>query len=141
MANGRILVVEDEELLQSLVARVLRGAGYEAESVGSAEEGLLRWRRRPFDLLLVDLKLPGEGGFEFIGRVRAQDPLTPVLVISGYAALEEAVRGLELGIQGLLRKPVMPARLLQAVSGALERRRRLEEAVRLRLLPGLERAS
>ena len=137
MAEERVLVVEDEDIVRESLTRLLCEAGYAPDAVGSAEEGLACLRNGSFDLLLVDRKLPGMSGLQFLTEVRSYDAQVAVLVITGYATVENAIGVMELGVQGFIRKPVTPERLLRSVSEALGRQRALPDTTRLRALAPL----
>ena len=118
--SASILIVEDDELLRPVVARVLRRNGYgvvEAASGTEAEEQALAHGLR-FDLLLVDVGLPGLSGPEVVERLKQRWPTVKVLFVSGFGRTALAERGLGPGPH-LLEKPFSPAALLERVEAML----------------------
>jgi DNA-binding response OmpR family regulator len=121
---SRILVVEDE-------AHIAEGLQFNLESEGHdvevAADGLVAVERLsrppPFDLVILDLMLPGLGGFQVVRRMRAAGNLTPVLILTAKDDPEDVVRGLEEGADDYLAKPFRLEELLARVRGVLRRRR------------------
>ena len=120
-----ILVVDDEAGVRSSLAGILADEGYLAESVDSGEACLSLLESRRFDLLLLDVWLPGLDGLETLTRVRALDPELPVVVISGHGNIETAVKAVRMGAQDFVEKPLSLDKTLLVVKNAL-RQRRLE---------------
>ena len=117
----RILVVEDEEHLATLVAEVLGREGYAAEVVGDGRTALARALVEPFDLLVVDWMLPDLDGVQVIKRLRAADIGVPVLMLTARSQVEDRVEGLDAGADDYLPKPFAFPELLARVR-ALARR-------------------
>jgi CheY-like chemotaxis protein len=116
-----ILVVEDDADHRKLLSWVLEDEGYAARCVATAEEGLAALAARPFDLVLMDVSLPGMDGKEATRRIRA-DPRhagLPVLAVTAHAVSGEAEAILASGVTTLVTKPVDEAALLAAVRSAL----------------------
>jgi two-component system nitrogen regulation response regulator NtrX len=124
-----ILVVDDEAGVRSSLAGILADEGYEVEAVASGEAGLAALERRRYDLVLLDVWLPGADGLEVLGRIRELDAELPVVVISGHGTIETAVKAVRLGAQDFVEKPLSLEKTLLAVRNAL-RRGRLETEVR-----------
>ncbi|HVC41728.1 MAG TPA: response regulator transcription factor [Candidatus Saccharimonadales bacterium] len=101
----RILVIEDDRRLLSLLRRALREAGMAVDTAEDGEEGLAAASTTDFDVLLVDLMLPGIDGFEVTRRLRDSRIRTPVLMLTGRDAVDDRVRGLEAGADDYLVKP------------------------------------
>jgi len=119
-ASGRLLLVEDEESVRRVVTRMLERAGYEVESVGSAEEAVdLLDSGWPAEGVLTDLGLPGKSGRDLVDWCREQRPHLPVAVMSGYAAESPGGRkGIPPDIS-FLGKPFTPAQLLETARDLL----------------------
>jgi hypothetical protein len=119
----RILVVDDEPGVRSVVCRMLERAGFEAVQTDSGAAALAALERAdvPFDLLLTDLVMPGMHGRELIARVRRARPAMPVVCMTGYAGDPDAaeVRTLEAG--AILTKPFSVEALLRALADAWAR--------------------
>jgi len=141
-ANGqKILVVDDEAGIRRGCDRVLRSEGYQVLMAEEGEQGLQILGQNPeIDLALVDLRMPGISGFDFIQRAREVVPETVFVVITAYATLEAAVEATKRGAYDFIAKPFAPDELLRIVNRALERvtlirqRNRLEAERRQRML-------
>ncbi|MFH1679790.1 MAG: sigma-54 dependent transcriptional regulator [Candidatus Eisenbacteria bacterium] len=120
MPSRTILIVDDEPNIRRTLTGLLDDEGHDVKSVASAEEALETIGKSPPDLLLLDVYLPGMDGIAFLEKVREEEMLFPVVVLSGHATIEMAVRATKLGAFDLLEKPVDPERLLLAVRNALE---------------------
>ncbi|UCE31661.1 MAG: response regulator transcription factor [Burkholderiales bacterium] len=121
----KALIVEDDRLLSDGIARTLAANGFVAEHVddGGSADGVLR--REPFDLVVLDIGLPGLDGFEVVRRMRARGQQTPVLVLTARDAVQDRVLGLNLGADDYLPKPFDKDELV-ARANALVRRSRVE---------------
>jgi len=101
----RILVIEDDRRLLSLLRRALREAGMAVDTAEDGDEGLAAASTTDFDVLIVDLMLPGIDGFEVTRQLRDRRIRTPVLMLTGRDAVDDRVRGLEAGADDYLVKP------------------------------------
>jgi two-component system nitrogen regulation response regulator NtrX len=124
-----VLVVDDEAGVRSSLAGILGDEGYAVETVESGEAALKALEARRFDLVLLDVWLPGADGLEVLGRIRERDAELPVVVISGHGTIETAVKAVRLGAQDFVEKPLSLEKTLLAVRNAL-RQRRLESELR-----------
>jgi len=114
----RILVVEDEEKLRRVIELQLSSSGYEVDKAGTAEEALQLAGRA--DLVLTDLRLPGMDGLELLTLLRRQDSRIPVVVMTAFGTVENAVQAMKAGAIDFLTKPVTGATLVAAVRAGLE---------------------
>ncbi|MBN1478043.1 sigma-54-dependent Fis family transcriptional regulator [Candidatus Sumerlaeota bacterium] len=105
MSVESILIVDDEEKLARILQRSLQGAGLDAEAVTDAPQALEALDRRPFDVVLTDLKMPGMDGIELLERVRRQSPSTDVVMMTAYASTETAIEAMKKGAYDYLIKP------------------------------------
>ncbi len=121
-AQSRILVVDDEAAARRLFARVLGRAGYAVEAVESAEAALSRIEDAQFDLLLSDVRLGGMNGIELCREVRRRTPTMLLVLITAFAALDDAVAGMHEGVRDYVTKPCSPEHLLHVVRRALHER-------------------
>jgi DNA-binding response OmpR family regulator len=119
----RILIVEDEEKLARLIARVLREEGYAAEIATDGRSGFARALEEDFDLLILDWMLPARSGVQITRGLRAADVSVPVLMLTARTQVEDRVEGLDSGADDYLLKPFAFAELLARVR-ALTRRPR-----------------
>jgi two-component system, OmpR family, response regulator len=140
----RVLVVEDDAKLASLVRRGLRDDGLAADVAGSGEDALWRAGSTEYDAVVLDVMLPGIDGFETCRRLRADGVWAPVLMLTARDAVEDRVAGLDHGADDYLVKPFSIAELLARLR-ALARRPAVArpvvlEAGDLRLDPAAHRA-
>ncbi len=120
-----ILVVDDEAGVRSSLSGILADEGYEVDAVESGEAALQALEARRYDLVLLDVWLPGIDGLETLARLRVADAEVPVVVISGHGTIETAVKAVRAGAQDFVEKPLSLEKTLLAVRNAL-RTRRLE---------------
>lgn len=129
---GSVLIIDDEAEIRESLETLLSLEGFQVEMAGSGEEGLQRLGERTFDLILLDLALPGRSGMDILGEVRAHDPQLPVIMISAYGTVENAVRAMQSGASNFVQKPWDNEKLLADVRAAIGRRRAEEENVQLK---------
>src|SRR5438132_11939689 len=120
MAGSRILVVEDDPRLAATVERVLAAEDHDVEVAADGNEALRRARGRPFDLVVLDIMLPGLDGIAVCRRLRAAGPV-PILLLTALGGTEERVRGLDSGADDYLVKPFAYQELLARVRALLRR--------------------
>jgi two-component system, OmpR family, response regulator MprA len=128
----RVLVIDDDPAVTSLLKRGLSYEGFAVETAQSGAEGLAIARERPTDLVILDVMMPGLSGFEVLQRLRAADENLPVLMLTARDAPSDQVQGLESGADDYVIKPFTFEVLLARVH-ALLRRQRLEHPQVLRL--------
>src|ERR671926_283825 len=117
----RILIIEDEEKMARMLARVLREEGHVAETAGDGRTGLSRALDDTFDLLILDWMLPDRSGVQIVRGLRAAEIDTPVLMLTARGQVEDRVEGLDAGANDYLPKPFALPELLARV-GALTRK-------------------
>ncbi len=118
-----ILVVEDKDSLRAMLRKTLESRGHAVHEAGDAYEARKRLQASPFLLVLTDLRLPGGSGFDVLAAARDADPETPVIVMTAFGTVEEAVRAMKEGAADFLTKPVDTDHLLLLLDRAIERRR------------------
>jgi DNA-binding response OmpR family regulator len=118
----QILLVEDEPLIASFVSRGLRAEGYATAIAGSGDQAVAELGAREWDLVVLDLKLPGIDGFGVLARAIEADPPVPVLVLSAQNGVEIKVAALDAGASDYLAKPFSFDELLARVRACLRRR-------------------
>jgi len=134
---SRVLVVDDEPFVQDLIARWLRGAGYECIAANCADAVWTELRRQPVDLVTLDIRMPDCSGLDLLDGIKQEFPDTAVLMVSGEGESSAAVRALTRGAFGYLSKPIERDQLVAQVRGGLERRRLIIE--NREYLQGLEK--
>lgn len=127
-----VLVVDDEKNMRLSLQKMLADEGYAVRGVESAEEALNLLSRDEFFMAITDARLGGMSGYELLGRVRAQWPDLPILMITAYATPKLAVEAIKAGAMDYLSKPFAPEELLHAVARCGERYRLLQENANLR---------
>ena len=117
-----ILVVDDEPGVRSSVAGVLRDEGFEVEAVGSGEECLDRVAQRAFDVIVLDIWLPGIDGLSTLQRLGERQVDAQVVIISGHGNIESAVRAIKMGAFDFIEKPLSLEKTVLVVRNALRQR-------------------
>jgi DNA-binding response OmpR family regulator len=118
-SQNTILIVDDEDRLRLSLSLILQKENYRVETVANAEEALDRLTLHEYDLMFLDLNLPGQSGIELLLEVHKQVPQMPVLILTAHAGLESAIQALRLGARDYLIKPVEPVRILARVAEIL----------------------
>ena len=132
----RILLVEDEIKVGNAVSEGLRAEGYEVTWVQTGEEGFFHASSQGFDLIVLDVMLPGRDGIEVLGILRKQGAKTPVLLLTAKDAIEDRVLGLDAGADDYLVKPFAFAELTARLRALL--RRNKPESAGVLTIAGLE---
>ena len=117
----RILLVEDEPGLQLTLSDRLRSEGYEVETAGDGETGYERAREESFDLLILDVMLPGKNGFDVCRDLRQDGFTQPILMLTARGQVADKVVGLKLGADDYLTKPFENLELLARIEALLRR--------------------
>jgi twitching motility two-component system response regulator PilG len=123
MAKSRILIIEDEESLLRLLTILLTSRGYRVIGVQEGSAGLAEMERTSFDLVLLDLMLPGLDGFEVCRSIK-ENPETrhiPVVILTARKGSADLERGLELGADAYITKPFKSSRVMETVAELLAR--------------------
>jgi len=129
---GSVLIIDDEAEIRESLQTLLEMEGFEVESAASGEDGLLRLGERAFDLVLLDLALPGRDGMDILAEIHAHDSRLPVIMITAYGTVENAVRAMQSGAANFVQKPWDNEKLLADVRAAIGWRRAEEENVQLK---------
>lgn len=118
----RILIVDDEAPVRGLLHKILENGGTQCRTADDAAEARVSLESGPFDLILCDIRMPGESGLDLIRQVRERYPDTAVIMITGVDDPQEAQAALKLGIYGYIIKPFEKNQILISVANALRRR-------------------
>jgi len=132
MNQDRILIIDDETSIRSSLRGILEDEGYAVTTAASGEEGLGQLQKQHFDLLLLDIWLPGMSGIDVLRRVQALDDRPQVVAISGHGTVETAVQATKLGGFDFLEKPLSLEKVVLTIKNALRQRKLEEENVQLR---------
>ncbi|MDD9265898.1 response regulator transcription factor [Paenibacillus sp. GCM10023248] len=124
----KILVIEDEPTLARLLSYNLSQEGYHTKVVDHGGDGLQEALQQSYDLIILDIMLPGLNGFEVLGKLRQKGNTTPVIILTARNAEDEVVQGLKHGADDYITKPFGVAELLARVSAVLRRTQSEETA-------------
>src|SRR5438046_2029331 len=130
--HGSILVVDDEEIMREILETLLSREGYSVRSAASGAEGLELARSVPFDAAIVDVMMPGMDGMTLLDELKKLDDDLPVMMITAYASVENAIAAMKRGAFDYITKPFKNDEVLVVVRNALERRRLVAENTSLR---------
>ncbi|MDE3156938.1 MAG: response regulator [Acidobacteriota bacterium] len=119
LARPRVLVVDDEASIRDLLAKTLALAEYDVDVVPDGRSALERMRLYPYDLLIIDLKMPGMDGLSVIREAKRYKADLPVIIITGYSTEASAIEAVNLGVAGYLTKPFRVPQVLAAAAKAL----------------------
>jgi two-component system response regulator RegX3 len=134
----RILVVEDEEAIRTGLIDVLVFHGYETDSAATGPEGLEKALTGKFDLILLDIMLPGMDGYEICDRIRNEDRNQPIIMLTAKTSDEEIVQGLKLGADDYVPKPFSIQQLVLRIEAVLRRSQVGQELARTLRLGDVE---
>jgi DNA-binding NtrC family response regulator len=129
---GRVLVIDDEAEIRESLETLLQLEGYIVSSAATAREGMTLLGERTFDIVLLDLALPDKNGMDLLGEIHMLNPLQPVIMITAYGTVENAVRAMQSGATNFIQKPWDNEKLLADVRAAVARQRAEEENVQLK---------
>jgi DNA-binding NtrC family response regulator len=122
MTGARVLIVDDEKAIRDGLQKILEGEGYEAELSHNGYSAVEKLQTSEFELVITDLKMPGMDGMEVLNAISILQPNVPVIFITGYSTVENAVEVMKIGAFDYLPKPFTPEQLLEKVNKALEHR-------------------
>jgi two-component system nitrogen regulation response regulator NtrX len=127
-----LLVVDDEAGIRESLTSILKDEGYQVDAVASGEEALARATSGDFDVVLLDVWLPGIDGLQTLSRIQAMQRPPAVIMISGHSTIETAVRATKLGAFDFIEKPLSLEKIVVLVRNAVQQRRLAEENQLLR---------
>lgn len=104
--HNHVLVIDDEPLIRQAMAAYLEELGYRAVTAANGAQGLARAREQPFDMVLVDLRMPRVDGMEVIATLKADQPKLPIVVVSGTGVLDDVVQAIRAGAWDYISKPI-----------------------------------
>ena len=117
---SHLLIVDDDKRIRSLLSQFLQGNGYRVTTAESAADARRRMEGLSFDLIVLDVMMPGENGFQFAEKLRETSSV-PILMLTALADVNDRIRGFELGVDDYLSKPFDPRELLLRVGSILRR--------------------
>lgn len=137
-SKPRLLIVEDEAAIRAGLEDVFVYHGYAVDTAAEGREGLRKALGGRFDLILLDVMLPGVDGFSICERIRAVDREQPIILLTAKTSDEDIVRGLRLGADDYVGKPFSVTQLVARVEAVLRRARLASDPERIRLGEGIE---
>lgn len=130
--SARIMIVDDEQAIRDSLRGLFEDEGYVVECAPSGEEAVARFRKHPVDCVLLDIWMPGIDGLETLSRLKQMDPQLPVIMMSGHATIDTAVRATRQGAFDFVEKPLSSEKLLILIRNAVEKRKLEQENVELK---------
>lgn len=134
----RILVVEDEEAIRTGLIDVLVFHGFEVDSAATGPDGLRKALTGKFDLILLDVMLPGMDGYEICDRIRTEDRNQPIIMLTAKTSDEEIIQGLKLGADDYVPKPFSIQQLVLRIEAVLRRSQVGQEFARMLRVGGID---
>jgi two-component system nitrogen regulation response regulator NtrX len=129
----RILVVDDDKQIRESLGKVLRTEGYEVLLAADGQEGIVIFEGRRFDLVLLDINLPGNGGWEVFGALTSSNPFLPIIIITGREDQQDLA--ILAGVGALMEKPLDVPLLVKTIAEMIAE----ESEIHLKRLAGLRR--
>jgi DNA-binding response OmpR family regulator len=120
--KSKIMVVDDEEIVRNSLEEILRLEGYDVQAVENGELALNALQREHYDLILLDLKMPGLDGIDTLKAITRIAPETKVILLTGHGSLESAIDALRVGAHDYLLKPASSSEILSSVARGLAKR-------------------
>ncbi len=130
--KGSVLICDDEEIMRDVLETILSGAGYKVDLAKTGEEAVEAYQNKPYDLVLMDVSMPGMGGLTALEKLIKLDEEAVVLMITAYATFDTAISAWEKGAAGIIRKPFQNEQIIALVARGIKKRRKEEERVSLR---------
>jgi DNA-binding NtrC family response regulator len=129
---ARILVIDDEAAIRESLEVLLKLEGYTTKMAGDGEDGLRIIDQESFDLVLLDLALPGQSGLELLPQIKERHPELPIIMITAYGTVDNVVGAIRAGAENFIQKPWDNEKLLADIRSAVARHKAEEENVQLK---------
>ena len=120
--TNRILVVDDDETVRRSYLRSLEGMSCQVAAASGGEEALQTMEQNPFDVVLLDMRMPGQDGLSVLRTIKQKWPESEVVIITGYPTVDSAKEAVRLGAYDYVAKPVGPQDIINATDGAMTRK-------------------
>jgi len=130
--KGSILICDDEEIMRDVLETILSGAGHKVDLAKTGEEALEAYAQKAYDVVLMDVSMPGMGGLTALEGLIKLDPEAVVLMVTAYATFDTAISAWEKGAAGVIRKPFQNEQIVTLVAKGIKKRRKEEERQTLR---------
>jgi DNA-binding NtrC family response regulator len=129
LADMRVLVVDDEMDFLEMTVKRMQKKGIQCEGVPSGYEAVEKINNENFDVVLLDVKMPGMDGIEVLREIKRIKPLIEVIMLTGHASVESGIEGMKLGAFDYLMKPMELDKILETIQDAYEKKRLQEEKI------------
>jgi len=116
--KGSVLVVDDEEIMRDVLETLLSAEGYRVDLAKTGEDGLEAYGRRAYDVVLLDVSMPGMGGIEALKEMKHQNPDLQIIILTGHGTLQAGVEAMKVGAMDFMEKPVDINKLMAKISEA-----------------------
>lgn len=123
MKKADILMVDDEVVFTTNMSRLLTGRGYQVTTVKNGEEAIATLKQKPFDVMVLDLKMPVMDGITTLQQMKALNVFTEVLILTGHGSMDTAFQAIEMGAYDYVTKPCEIAELVSKIEAAHARKR------------------
>jgi DNA-binding NtrC family response regulator len=130
--KANILIVDDEQVVRTSLTHWFREDNYNVLAAEDAETALKIFEKSKFDLILLDMKMPGMSGLDLLVKIKANDPDVVVILITAFASVQSAIKALKNGAQDYITKPIDPDELSHIVEKALEQKKLIKENIQLK---------
>ena len=121
-ASRKVLVVDDDPAVRKSIDRVLSSKGYAVITAENGEEALQTMEQSPFDVVLLDMRMPGQDGLSVLRTIKQKWPESEVVIITGYPTVDSAKEAVRLGAYDYVAKPVGPQDVINIADGAMTRK-------------------
>ena len=122
MKDARILLVDDEAVFANNMSKLLTRRGYQVTAVNSGDEALRALMDTPFDVMVLDLKMPGMDGIATMHEMKKLGLFTEVLILTGHGSIDTALEAIQIGAYDYVTKPCEIAELVSKIEAAFERK-------------------
>lgn len=130
--KGIIHIIDDEKIIHEVLGYLLTAEGYEVELSANGDEALTKHSSQTFDLILLDILMPGMDGIEVLTKIKKIDPFAAIIIITAYASVESAITAMKKGAFDFIQKPFKHDELLLTVKRAIEHKKLQKENLRLK---------
>ena len=126
----KVLIVDDEERFRTTMAKLLAVNGLAVTAVGSGKAALEELGAKPYDVITLDIRMPGMSGLEALAEIKKVNPTVEVIILTGHASVDTAVEIMKLGGYEYLLKPTSTDELMNKIDAAFERKQNREQKAR-----------
>jgi len=124
---ARVLIVDDEEIARISLAEILRLEGYQIRTAAGGQEAVAALHSEPFDVMILDLKMPGMGGIDVLKAIVDTLPELKVIVLTAHGSMDTAIQALRFRVHDYMLKPVLPSHIIDCIESALVSRNMLTD--------------